>query len=221
MNAKEYYNKVVVQYLVENIEYLLENREPRAGLILYPVLSGVDTIGGLLYGFKRDGRSNSTERSKMVMEREMGMEPEVADFIFSCVRCGLMHQGTAKYGLKFFANHHNLIRDSIVYKRDGWVHLDVVLFAQEFVAMALSLENSPRLIHLPPRESGSFDAVLSKIPNIDNLYSDQNQENLGFEIRVSSGGIQHRVTTSMSPFHPNAEFEREFFPGFEVPGSVD
>ena len=64
MTPQDYYQKAVIDYLVGDTKSLLDRKEDRCGIILAPVLSGIETIGGSLHGFERN---NSRQRAVSVM----------------------------------------------------------------------------------------------------------------------------------------------------------
>ena len=52
MHAHRNYEEIILGCLVSDTNYFLETRETRNGLLLDPVVSSTDAIGGALMGFR-------------------------------------------------------------------------------------------------------------------------------------------------------------------------
>lgn len=166
-DAHIYYERVVLDYLVGDTKHLLEIEEPRSGILLGPVVNGIDTIGGMLLGFN----AGSRKRSVHTMIEHMGYATNIAEFIYVSLRCGLVHQGTSKTGLWFYALHGEFHRPSPIYKDAGWLYLDSVALARNFVTAAELLWEQKRSLirRIPEPHDDGFLALASDslIPAID------------------------------------------------------
>ena len=170
--AQDYYDRIILGYLVRDSRHLLANQETRSGVLLAPVTSGIDAIGGALLGFRKN---NSAQRSRFVMEQQMGVDPKLASFIYESVRCGLVHQGTATYGLRFFAEYDPIARHSLAYDgRDNWIYLDSVALAQKFISAAQNIWENRReeILHRPSESDRDNDDVKKNLPDIHDFLVD-------------------------------------------------
>jgi hypothetical protein len=199
--AEIYFERVILTYLVGDIEHLLSNREARSGILLGPVLNGIDVIGGVLFGFE----TGSKCRCVRVMTEHMRLRSPEATYIYSSLRCGLVHQGTAKYGLWFFAIYDDLNRFSIIYKdEEDWLYLDTVALAERFVAAAKRIwaERRAEILHVPPCElAGHDDVVKLDVPDIKKLLWDYAEEHASVR-KWRIGDLIRREPTSMSAYTP-------------------
>ncbi len=85
--AKEYFEDVFVSYTMPDIEKLLDNDMP-PGPILITIMSGIDTMGGLIYGFSE----GSKKRSIDFMKDYMDIDEKVTKLLYVYVRCGIAHE---------------------------------------------------------------------------------------------------------------------------------
>lgn len=201
-DAKDYYDKIVLNYIVGDVNHLLEIRESRSGIILSPVVNGIDTIGGMIHGFK----SGSKTRFIDVLCNYMLLERSLATFLYESLRCGLVHQGTSKIGLKFFTLYGHLNRNSILYAGgDDWIYLDSTALAIKFCQMARRIrQDHPEAIKfIPPLESSSYDKLDgSSLPPISDLIFDYAEDQTCADRWIENGKIC-RVTTSTSYYTPD------------------
>lgn len=223
-NAKDYYEKIVLDYIVGDVNHLLDIKESRSGIILSPVVNGIDTIGGMIYGFK----TGSKIRFIDVLCNYMSLERPVAIFLYESLRCGLVHQGTSKVGLRFFTLYGQLNRNSILYAGgDDWVYLDSTALAIAFCEMARSIreDHAVAISFLPPFESSSFDKLNgSALPPISDLIIDYAADQTCAKRWIENGKI-HRVTTSTSYYTPDQVLNQDLVidpcPYHPVDRSVD
>ena len=186
---QKYYKAVVIDYLVENIDHLLEAEELRSGLILGPVFGAIDAIGGAVYGY--DEKVGT--RFKGVLEEFLGYSRQESIYLYDSVRCGLIHQGTAKTGLKFFSNHEDFERPHAIYKHDDWLILDCVKLARDSSAAAKSIweDDRQRIQSFPePKDAGfealSTDSSLPRLEGYDALFQAFVEDKFG-----SNSGFDH------------------------------
>lgn len=201
-DPKDYYRKIVLDYLVGDIEHLLKNQERRAGLVLYPVLAGIDTIGGMIHGFS----VSSKRRSIDFLENYLQLDRSIATFLYESLRCGLVHQGTSKVGLKFFTLYGDLNRFSIVYSgEENWVYLDATALAMHFCRSARKIYQCfpQSIVHCPPIEQASFSQIdLGSLKSISELLHDYAAEQT-CATKTFENGIIRRVCTSISYYTPD------------------
>lgn len=112
-NIEKYFKRSIVEYNRGDVEKLLKAKLDCAGPLLIVVLNGIDTLGGMCYGFRP---GNSKERSVKFMTEKMGVAESVASFLYSVVRCGIVHQGMPKIGLTFFVWYDRIDKGNIFYK---------------------------------------------------------------------------------------------------------
>ena len=203
-----YYEHVVLHYIVGDIMHLLDNNEPRSGLILAPVLNGIDIVGGTLYGFER---GTSKARSIRLMKEHLGLSQEISNFLYTAVRCGLTHEGTAKKGLVFCAEFGRLNRDSLVYRdENGWLYLDTVLLAEAFVNAAKKIwRDAPQLILKMPEvdDAGYCDlANDASIPMVGDFLKELAEDAAAQEVEIVNGRYKRSNFTSMSLYDPDDFF---------------
>ena len=146
-------------------------KEDRCGVLLAPALSGVEAIGGSLHEYRSN---NSRARAVAVMTEFFSLDTMVAEFVYSSLRCGLVHQGTAKCGLWFYCLYEDLGMQTIAYSGDDdWVYFDVVRFAKVFVDVAETIwrQHRNRIVYLPLGDQNSVPSidVHRTLPNISTL----------------------------------------------------
>ncbi|MFA5164301.1 MAG: hypothetical protein WC481_01885 [Candidatus Omnitrophota bacterium] len=169
---KAYFWKSAVEYSKGDITQLLSARLSCAGPLLSTILSGIDNLGGICYKFK----DNSKARSIKFMSEKMKIPAEVANFLYSSVRCGIVHQGMPKIGLKFFVEYNRLDKGAIFYKcSEGYIWLNVVELAYSYIETIDSIRtNADTHIHFIPSPNDEvqhiFDQAVSKVDkNIEDL----------------------------------------------------
>lgn len=186
--AQQYYKAVVIGYLVGDVEYLLDREERRSGILLSPVVNGIDAMGAAIEGFNASVGGRSTN----ALINKMGYSREEASYLYYSLRCGLVHQGTAKHGLKFFATYEDFERPHPIYRHGDWLCLDSVKLAKDFVNAAKALWESTReeIQHLPVAADSGFHALASSnniedISSYANIYQrfldDEYGSNSGFD----------------------------------------
>jgi hypothetical protein len=204
-----YYERVVLTYLCGDIRHLLAQEEPHCGILLGPVINGVDTVGGIISGFE----VGSQRRSIDVLVRHMNLTDPEATFTYQSLRCGLVHQGTAKYGVWFFNLHGELNRHSVIYSGDkDWIYFDCVALAIRFLAAAENIWENCRneIKHMPRSEDSGHAAVLGlNLPHIQELVNDYAEELHCVEKR-HEGELIRRETSSMSAYTPEGVLNPEF-----------
>jgi hypothetical protein len=151
-DAQNYFAQVVEEYVCGDISWLLglgKDTEGKAGPLLNSVVNGIDILGGILYGF---GRGMSEKRSVKFLQFHMGLQPDVAKFIYTAVRCGMAHEGVPKMGVAFFvvlaapADQPFPLKDA-----NNKVQINVAVFARRFLKAVCEVRknNLAKLVHVP------------------------------------------------------------------------
>lgn len=142
--AQKYFEKAILQYNKGDIEKILDARIKCAGPLLHTVLHGIDTMGGICYGFDK----GSSVRSVDYMKTYMNISPQLSAFIYSSIRCGLTHEGMPRMGLKFYA-HYDRLEKAIIfssYTGDDYIYLNVVEFAYIYLDSIQNIFHSANIL---------------------------------------------------------------------------
>ena len=141
MNDKAiaYFQKSANKYSKGDVEEILEKKLHCAGPLLAIVVNGIDNLGGMCCGF--DKRSGA--RSVKFMKKKMGIPESIAKFLYSAVRCGEVHQGMPKIGLKFFVTSDRLGKGKIIYKDSNYLYLNVTEFAYSYIEAIDQIATNP------------------------------------------------------------------------------
>lgn len=150
--VKKYFEQVVDEYSCGNVRVLLDAKLPAAGPLLFCVVNGIDLVGGMMCGFRRN---NSQARSVKFMERYLKLSPQEAKLVYSLVRCGVTHEGTTKLAITYFVDYKRLIRGTFLYKDNAVVWLNVTELAFGYLeAIAEIAKNvGAHLWHFPEPDS--------------------------------------------------------------------
>src|SRR3989338_1602283 len=70
--VKSFFERAIKKYSKKDVECLLEAKLNCAGPLFEVIVNGIDSLGGICYGFKRN---NSENRSIQFMKEIMGMNP--------------------------------------------------------------------------------------------------------------------------------------------------
>lgn len=127
----DYFKAVILRYNKPDIEELLASGTDRAGPLLACVVNGIDAMGGLLYGYRRN---NSASRSISFMTNCMRLPEDHARLIYTAVRCGLAHQAVTKSGVAFHVSTTAAVRDIILCRAsNGDISVDVRSLARKYL----------------------------------------------------------------------------------------
>ena len=219
MNHPEsYYRRVILCYLVGDAEHLLEIKERRSGILMAPAITGIDALGGAILGFD----AAVGKRSVYVMETLFQYPKEIAEFLYQSLRCGLVHQGTAKYGTKFFSDHGNFNRPSPVYRdTENWLWIDCVKITEDFVKAATTLWKNERasIKHCPPIEiAGHEKAALLNLPSFLQYLGDVGEASACTNAKLVAGKWIRTGMTSFSHADPTNHFSDEMV--IEIPPTI-
>jgi len=163
-----FFRKVICDYDCGDVRRLLDQKTPTLGPLLACVLSGIDTLGGMMDGF---GPGNSRSRSVDFMVQHMKFDRDVADVVYRCARCGYVHEGIGKLRLSWFADYERLKPGTVLYVReDGGLALDVVALAESYlgavediqVQMETGMNNLRFLPNLAQSDEELFAAIVAK-----------------------------------------------------------
>lgn len=101
------YIEQFLKYTISDVEYLIKKfktrqhgEETHAGPMLMCVVNGIDAAGGIIYGFNYRNPGPG-RRSADFMEKYMDMPLDLAEFIYTSVRCGASHHGMPRLGIIF------------------------------------------------------------------------------------------------------------------------
>lgn len=200
-DAISYFDKVVLEYSVGDIKELLKNRGRCAGPLLSVIANGIDLLGGICFGFT----AGSNFRSVEFMKTHMNIRESLAKVLYSCVRCGCVHQGMPKIGLKFFVLYDRLQEGVFVYKdSEGYLWLNVTEFAYRYLDAINKIANDKNtfILHYPPltnRDATTFiDATTDVVNDIQELADAIHDEDQAEEYaKLERGEIESMSSDSM------------------------
>ena len=134
VEIEDFFNHVVLDYNVGDIDALLKCRLTQAGPLLAVTVNGIDTLSGMIFGFEEKG----CVRFPKFMIKHMDPPPSEAqaNMLYVLVRCGFVHEGVTKPGIIFFAGYDEIHKGSFLYNDDGnsnVIHLNVAEFARSYV----------------------------------------------------------------------------------------
>lgn len=165
---ENFFNWSVNKYSRINVQKLLDAELECAGTLLEVILNGIDNLGGLYYGFDK---GSSKRRSIQFMKEIMKIDESLAKFLYEIVRCGIVHQGTPKIGVKYFLEYKYSEKGKIFYKSsDGHIWLNVVGLARLYLDTIEIINSNPeQYIHDYPKlqngDKNIFNDAINKIEN--------------------------------------------------------
>jgi len=167
----DYFDKVVMQYSKGDVEALIGTKINKAGPLLVLVLNGIDLLGGMCYDFfKLDNKGkkigNSRERSTKFMTSYMGISQDVAEFLYKSVRCGIIHQGQAKYFVNYFVDYDPGDIE-FLYKENDILFLNAFTFASKYLEVVAEINKNK-------------NTLIKYIPS-ENITAINNKQNLGYQ----------------------------------------
>ncbi len=181
--AESFFYKVICDYNCGDVESLLADETSALGPLLSAVSAGVDTAAGMMFGFTdSNGRGNSEERSVRFLRDIVKFDGVTAEAIYSCVRCGYMHEGIGKLNVSWFADYKR-VKPGVVFfrRRDGKLALSVVELAHKYLDGIGYVWKDCRgqLQHLPAASnqdervvSSLLASVLPGLEDFDAIFSD-------------------------------------------------
>ncbi|MCK4823701.1 hypothetical protein KA005_48560 [bacterium] len=138
--AKAYFEKSAIKYSKGDVIALLDSRLPCAGPLLTTTLNGIDNLGGMCYGFDQ----KVGDRSVKTMIKKMEIPQALAEFLYEAVRCGIVHQGMPKMGVKYFVGYDRLEEHEIFYNGpDGYITMIVTEFAYRYLDTIEKIASEP------------------------------------------------------------------------------
>jgi len=193
-----------MEYSRGDVVALLNDKITCAGPLLSITVNGIDLTGGICFGFC----SGSRTRSERFMVEHMNIRKKLASLLYSCVRCGIAHQGMPKVGVRFFLMPERFIPGVILFRDDNVLYLNVTEFAHSYLSAIERIAKNPTAyaLHHPtlkPQDEGTFVDALSTVTNdISELCdavaaSDRAEE----EARLAHGEIEHM--SSLSAYFPD------------------
>jgi len=161
--AKVYFEKSVIKYSKGDVTALLNSNLDCAGPLLAVTLNGIDNLGGVCYGFSLEVRKRSID----IMKEEMGIPEALAKFLYEAVRCGIVHQGMPKMGVKYFVGYDRLDEHEIFYVGpDGYITMIVTEFAYRYIDTIDRIASEPeKHIKFYPRYKEGKKETLKNIYN--------------------------------------------------------
>jgi hypothetical protein len=128
-----YFKHVVEQYNCGDIRQLLDLRLREIGPLLACTVNGIDTVGGMMLGF----REGSKKRSVEFLRQHLRLSKEEAELTYCLVRCGLSHEGIAKLRVGILVHYQRILPGTVLYKSPddliwlnvtelAWLYLDAV-----------------------------------------------------------------------------------------------
>jgi len=196
-----YFKKSITEYSRGDLEAIIRSRLDSAGPFLQVILNGIDNFGGICYGFNK----GSAERSIDFMEKKMGFSQKLATFLYKVVRCGVVHQGMPKIGLKFFLESGPTRRGKVLYlcESEEYIYMNVSAFANLYLETITKIEQDPEkhVAFYPLPESGIkqlFDDAKSEIADSIEAYCDSVQGEIDSdeEEQLKRGEIEAKSSLS-------------------------
>lgn len=206
---KDYFERAVMEYSKGDVLQLLDARLTCAGPLLNIVMDGIDHLGGMCYGF--GSPPGSKRRSADFMIDKMKLPRELADLLYTVVRCGIAHEGMPKIGVNFFVIYERFEPGRIFYNYevDDNIWLSVVELAYLYLSTIERINNnwSGEIVHFPPSSLVNkeiFDAAkgiitddVRSLAQKEYEYKRQNAVKAGLLERTSS----HSAYTPENIFH--------------------
>jgi hypothetical protein len=193
--AKAYFQKSVLLYSKGDIENLLKSKLTCAGPLLATILTGIDNLGGMCYGF--DGH-NVGKRSTRFMTEKMGFSDALATFLYESIRCGIVHQGMPKMGLEFYVQYEGSNKGVIFYSAsEKYIILNVTELAHLYLKTIEKIEAEPdkHIGHYPQYTEDKKNALKA---NFEDARKDIASGNLIYTRRQFENDEHKRTTTGQS-----------------------
>lgn len=167
-NVLVYFNTVIVGFVCGDIDALLEwSKTNHKGHICGPLLActfkGIDTLGGMMCGFK----TPSGCRSEKFMQERMRLSEDESETLYRRARCGLLHEGAPQKGVGICIDHRY---PTLLFHRrrsdtGKCVHVNVVALAQRFRAAVEAIREDPSGLKHVPKDTGELtDAHYASVP---------------------------------------------------------
>ena len=148
-----YFDTVILRYNCGDMEAFLSYRPfnsqtqgPATGLLLSCVMGGIDTMGGMLFGFEK----GSGRRTVAFMKEHMDIPEKVGEVLYDFARCGMFHESSPKSGIGI---RSDWIEDGALFHSsagDNTPHLNVVELARKYLRAIEKINRDRRfLTHLP------------------------------------------------------------------------
>jgi hypothetical protein len=139
----ETYVTKAIEYSRGDIKELLDAELQVAGPLLVVTLNGIDAMGGIVYGFRKEDKpdqGNSRERSVTFMSHYMtiGCSQEALEVIYTALRCGMAHHCLPKQGA-FGVDYHRL-DNPVTEGRDGTLIVNAVALADRYLGGVSEVE---------------------------------------------------------------------------------
>lgn len=166
-----FFCKVIREYNCGDVKWLLEKETPTLGSLLATVGAGIDTVGGMLFGFTKRSESRSVE----FMEAFMKLDTAGAKAIYSCARCGYLHEGIGKLNFSWFADYERVKPGCILFRRqDGGLALNIAEFAHQYLEAIENVWNNSQeqLHHLPrarQKDESAFGMAAITAPELEEV----------------------------------------------------
>lgn len=147
-NAIAYFQRSSIRYSKGDVQELLEKELNCAGPLLAVIVNGIDSLGGMRYGFHKGSRKRSVE----FMKSYMNLSEPIAEFIYMIVRNGIVHQGMPKVGVEFGVIYDRPEKGRVYYKSYDWIYINIVEFAHTYLEAIDQIAKEPeKHIHHCPR----------------------------------------------------------------------
>lgn len=206
--VQTYFKQVIQDYNCGDIRALLSAKLSQAGPLLTSVVNGIDILGGMTSGFK----TGSAARSERFMQEHLGLAEADAKLLYSLVRCGMDHEGTAKLAVRFFVYYEQVMPGRFLFKDDEMcIWLDVTELARCYLSAVDRLAQNPSMLVEFPAASAKEEAMF--VAALGSIQTDINEfctaageaEDVAEEAEARRLNLQER--SSQSPFlaeHLNA-----------------
>jgi hypothetical protein len=143
------------------------------------------------------------------MKDKMGFVEPVANLLYKVIRCGVVHQGMPKIGLRYFVDYSRPDKGKIFYTGpDDYIYLNVTELAYAYLDALINIEQDPEkhVSDYPPPDlaaKNTFDSAKGFIQDDIQTYCDscQNAEDKEDEERILRREIEHKP--SLSAYTPD------------------
>ena len=184
--GQSYFDRVIREYVLGDIEYLLHKECPVAGPLLAVLVNGINAVAGSMYDFPTNWNTTEKETDNIgrFLTKVMGLDAREKDLlgeVFYClIRCGVAHEGVTKLGVRFGVHYHRPDGEPFLFgDTDGYVVLNVAQLARRFLSVVRNLDPA-KFTHAPKLDEDSVALVYElsgKLPPLPNdLTASEDQE---------------------------------------------
>lgn len=135
------FRKIVIEYRIGDIQWLRNAscQADKAGPLVGWVLTGMETVGGFLYGFNKSYETfKKFARNKMTNTFSCFDDSDLKAF-YEQTRCGIVHQGMVKEGWVIALLKFDDSRPAF-FRCEKFNYIDVLRLTDEFIRTVQSID---------------------------------------------------------------------------------